>query len=499
MSIEDEVLIWAKQIAETTNEKFLPLYFSKERYLILMGGGGSGKSIFAGRKLLERATSEPGHRILVCRKVAKTLRESCFEQLRKQLSDHYPHIKAEINRTDMSITLPNGSKFLFCGLDDVEKLKSIYDITGIWIEEASEITEADFNQLDIRLRTNFNQYLQMILTFNPININHWLKKRFFDRSDPRAKVMTSTYKDNRFLTDEAKATLEGFRDSDPYYYEVYCLGHWGVTGKTVFDAMALMQRRDLCPQPIKQGYFASFLEQDGIHLREEMCFFQSNGNGGTVKIFKEPVPGHPYIIGGDTAGEGSDYFVGQVLDNVTGEQVAVLHLQCDEDVYARQMFLLGRYYNDALLCIESNFSTYPNKILEKMGYKHLYVREQMDNFDGKIRHSYGFQTNSLTRPVIIAELIRVMHDNVNLINDTDTIDEMMQFIRNDKLRPEAEPGGHDDMVMALAIAFYCRPQQHFSVDGEKKDKFKGWSQDLIDDYRRATPEMKKMIEEQMNV
>ena len=240
-----DVALWWKQMRETNNARFLPLLFDKHRFLVLKGGGGSGKSIFAGRKILERVTNEPGHRYLVVRKVAKTLRESCFEQLKKQAYEYYADQIAFIPKgkgSDMYIRFKNGSEILFAGLDDVEKLKSIFDITGIWIEEASELEEGDFNQLDIRLRTEFPFYLQMILTFNPISITHWLKKRFFDTKDPRATVHESTYKDNRFLTPEARITLEAFRETDEYYYMVYCLGQWGVTGKTVFNGKAVAER-----------------------------------------------------------------------------------------------------------------------------------------------------------------------------------------------------------------------------------------------------------------
>ena len=81
------------------------------------------------------------------RKVARTLRDSCFAQLRGQIALYYPDAGAKINKGDLWIGFPNGSEILFAGLDDVEKLKSIYDITGIWIEEASELEEGDFNQL----------------------------------------------------------------------------------------------------------------------------------------------------------------------------------------------------------------------------------------------------------------------------------------------------------------------------------------------------------------
>ena len=122
--------VWYNHLRDTSNDTFMPLFSCESRYLVLKGGGGSGKSIFAGRKVLERCVSEPGHRFLVCRKVARTLRESCFAQLRGQISEHYPDSGAVVNRGELRIVFPNGSEILFAGLDDVEKLKSIYDITG---------------------------------------------------------------------------------------------------------------------------------------------------------------------------------------------------------------------------------------------------------------------------------------------------------------------------------------------------------------------------------
>ena len=83
-----------------------------------------------------------------------------------------------------------------------------------------------------------------------------------------------------------------------------------------------------------------------------------------------------------------------------------------------------------------------------MGYKKLYVREVEDDFDGKIRHAFGFRTDRITRPVIIADLVRVMRDHLGSVNDRATLEEMLTFVRNDKMRPEAEPGAHDDCIMA---------------------------------------------------
>lgn len=141
-----------------------------------------------------------------------------------------------IQRSSSSITFPKG------------------ELTDIWIEEASEILEEDFNQLDVRLRGK-GAHKQMVLTFNPVSVLHWLKLRFFDRQDPRALVLKSTYKDNQFLDEDYKRTLEGYKDTDPYYYSVYCLGEWGVLGQTIFDAQKVSERLSQLTGPVKREEF----------------------------------------------------------------------------------------------------------------------------------------------------------------------------------------------------------------------------------------------------
>lgn len=475
-----QLALWYSALRETTVPTFLPLFADTHRYLVLKGGGGSGKSIFAGRKILERATSEPGHRFLVVRKVAKTLRESCFKQLCGQVKAHYPGSGYKINHSDMRIAFENGSEILFAGLDDVEKLKSIYNIDGIWIEEASEVLESDFNQLDIRMRGESRYYKQIILSFNPISIKHWLKKRFFDRKDPRARTHESTYKDNPFLPEEDRRTLENFQFTDEYYYQVYCLGIWGVTGKTVFDGRAVTARLLENIRPEKTGYFE--YDDDGLKLSNIRFVEDKNG---FVKIYKNPEAGVPYVIGGDTAGDGSDSFVGQVLDNRTGEQVCTLRHTFDEDLYAKQMFCLGTYYNTALIGIETNYSTYPVMELERLRYPKQYVRESLDDYTHKLKQSFGFQTNTKTRPVIIAQLIRAARDDIRLICDESTLEEMLTFVRGEDWKPQAEEGAHDDCIMALAIAHYIRPQQSYLIAEEAAETVQ-WTADQWEDYERAS-------------
>ncbi|MNW56234.1 hypothetical protein D3C74_339420 [compost metagenome] len=165
------------------------------------------------------------------------------------------------------------------------------------------------------------------------------------------------------------------------------------------------------------------------------------------------------MLGGDTAGDGSDNFIGQMINNVTGEQVAVYKNQFDEDLYAEQMYCFGKHYNTALESIETNFSTYPVKVLTRLGYSNQFIREREDTYTGSMQKTYGFRTDKLTRPAAIAELVTIVRESVHLINDIDTLTEMLTFVRNEKGRPEAQEGAHDDLIMALAIAYYSRSQQ----------------------------------------
>jgi phage terminase large subunit len=456
-----------REYIDKTNPVYVPLYTNANRYIVLVGGAGSGKSIFAGQKLLKRITTESGHRILVVRKVARTLRESCFQQLRGQISELFRYEDFEINKTDMKITYKkNKNEILFAGLDDVEKLKSIYNVTSIWIEEASELEPEDFRQLDIRLRGETKSYKQFIVTFNPVSITHWLKAEFFDSKKPDCVTLHTTYKDNKFLDNEAIRVLESFRDTDPYYYQVYCQGEWGVLGKTIFNAQLvterIMQLRK--PRKYKIGYFA-YDYQDQLIVDSSIRFIEDSD--GYIKIYEDAKINYPYVIGGDTAGEGtdsSDYFVGQVIDNSTGIQVATLRHRFDEDLFARQMYCLGKYYNNALIGIEINFGSHPVKELERLRYYKMYQREQTDTFTGALKRAYGFRTDKMTRPLIIAELVQIVRENVDLINDMETLEEMLTFVKNEQGRAEAQNGKHDDCIMSLAIAYHIRTQQSHIVE-----------------------------------
>ena len=146
-----------------------------------------------------------------------------------------------INKSDMDITfLPNGNQMLFIGIDDQEKVKSIAGVTGIMIEEATELSEEDVDQLDLRLRGITENYKQIVYCFNPISANHWLKRRFFDIAPTdRVTTLRTTYLDNRFIDSEYKEVLEAYRNSNPSWWKIYGEGEWGVFDGLVYTNVTI--------------------------------------------------------------------------------------------------------------------------------------------------------------------------------------------------------------------------------------------------------------------
>ena len=244
-----------------------------------------------------------------------------------------------------------------------------------------------------------------------------------------------------------------------------------LSGKNVFDTAVILDRLAHLDRPIRTGYFT--YDYDGLTISNIKWVSDKNGY---IKLYDVPRLTE-YCIGGDTAGEGSDFFTGHVLDAATGVQVAVLKHQFDADQYTRQMYCLGKHYRDALIGIEANFDSYPIMELQRLGYPKQYTRTAQDTYTGKTEKRYGFKTTSLTRPTIISKLIEIVREHCDTIHDKDTLEELLTIIRNEKGRIEAPEGGHDDQMMGLAIAHHIRdqvvfvsepinvpPQTHFEVE-----------------------------------
>ena len=204
-----------------------------KRIEVYYGGAGSGKSYGATQKVLLKALKYR-RKVLVIRKIQRTIKDSIWALLISHLHASGFYNACRVNRSDFEIALPNGSIFIFKGLDDPEKIKSIDGITDIVIEEATELTEDDFTQLNLRLRALVD-HLQIYLMFNPISKKNWVYDYFFVRALPlNVKIIKTTYQDNRFLSDEYREELERLKDRNPAYYRIYCLGEFATLDKLVF-------------------------------------------------------------------------------------------------------------------------------------------------------------------------------------------------------------------------------------------------------------------------
>lgn len=259
------------------------------------------------------------------------------------------------------------------------------------------------------------------------------------------------------------------------------------TGDGVFDNELVMKLRVSAPEPLHIGEFE--YDYDGITITNIKWV---DNPKGCIRIYREPQEHRPYVLGGDTAGDGSDWFTALVIDNISGKWCAVLHKQYGEAEYARQIYCLGFYFNKALVGIEANYSTYPIMELDRMNYPNQYVRERADTYTGQIKPSYGFRTDGITRPVIIAGLIEMFRNYPEYFIDFETLGEMLTFIKNEKGRPEALVGKHDDLIMAAAITYGIRGQQK-STEDEAGFSMKDWTPDMIEDYERASDSEKQYL------
>ena len=238
------------------------------------------------------------------------------------------------------------------------------------------------------------------------------------------------------------------------------------SGTGVFDNEQIVLRLERLPGPAGRGEFT-----DGEWTESET---------GAITLYELPEEGVPYVLGGDTAGEGSDYFTAIVIDNVTGRIAAKLRQKYSEPEYVRQIYALGRFYNDALVAIETNFSTYPVMKLQEMEYPNQYSREREDTYTRQMKKSYGFRTDRQSRPRAIANLVEVFSSHPEWFTDRELLEEMLTFCYNEDHRPEALAGKHDDLVMGAAITYAVRHQQRMTVLTEPEKP----REKLIDQMKR---------------
>lgn len=231
------------KITVQMNSSFREPDMSRKRYIVMKGSAGSGKSVDTAQHYILRLMKDAGRNLVCIRKSDVTNRDSTYAELTgaiyRMFGDKAPAYWA-IKQSPLQLTCRiNGNQIIFRGMNDDrqrEKLKSITfqrgKLTDVWIEEATELTQADVEIIDDRLRGELpeGQFYQIRMTFNPVSKSHWIKRVFFDRSDPNVLTHHSTYLDNRFIDAAYHDRMQRRKEVDPEGYLIYGLGEWGEVG-----------------------------------------------------------------------------------------------------------------------------------------------------------------------------------------------------------------------------------------------------------------------------
>ncbi len=232
------------------------------------------------------------------------------------------------------------------------------------------------------------------------------------------------------------------------------------TGQTYFPTTKVVQLLNSAVSG-KRGTLTK--DQDGnIKFTEN--------SGGFLEVFEEPNSSDNYVIGGDTA-EGLAHGDAQclyVLSHKSKKCVAVYHSNVPPDEFAEEAYLVGQYYNYALLGIEVNKDgLWVNDALDKLGYRNLYSRKIFDDITQKVTKYFGWKTTSATRPFALAAL-RAVFLALNDGFPKRLLGEMLTFVRNEKGKPEAMAGKHDDVIMSASIAYSILQEQGDYIDRSSK-------------------------------
>lgn len=208
------------------NDVYLPYLDAPERFLVFYGGRGSGKSVFIAQRYLYKCISQNYFRLLCVRKVARTVRNSQFQLFKDLINRANLTSIFHIREGNMEIECINGNKIISGGMDDTEKIKSIQELTDVWCEEATEFTKADIIDLNLCLRTQ-KAHNQLTLSFNPISKANWIYNSFFVKNEYEARIVKSTYLDNRFRHPDYDKEMERLKEMDENIYQYSALGEWG--------------------------------------------------------------------------------------------------------------------------------------------------------------------------------------------------------------------------------------------------------------------------------
>lgn len=234
------------------------------------GGASSGKSHGVFQKIVIKALKDwkKPRKILVLRKVGATVRDSVFADVQATLSYFGILNMCKVNMSAFRIELPNGAEFIFKGMDNPEKIKSIKGISDVVMEEASEFTLDDYTQLTLRLRDKAHKQKQIYLMFNPVSKANWVYNAFFVKKPKNTVVYQTTYKDNRFLDAVTRENIEELANRNEAYYKIYALGEFATLDKLVFPkyTKALLNKDDLRQFPSYFGLDYGFINDPSAFM-----------------------------------------------------------------------------------------------------------------------------------------------------------------------------------------------------------------------------------------
>ena len=471
------VIEWPKQYF---NDAFYPYLAKIWNYEAYYGGKGSGKSRFIAQKLVMQLTIMDGRNLTCLRKQAVDVRMSCYNEITKvieqfKLSDIWVVKDSQQMRI---VNVLNGNEMFFTGVDKVSDIKSITfphgNATDFWYEEVTEEDDVMvLREIDSRIRDPLVKG-RVIVSFNPTFSGHFIKNWIeVELKGTDCLIHHSTHRDNHFVGAEYHAKMERYRFTSKYNYQVDCLGQWGTTGDTVFDPNKIQDRLDYLKEfqkdnPPEQVKFCFEYAENGQVLIDS--YYPVSSSEGEITIYFPPNRRHPYVASIDTAGPGSDYYACQIMDNFTGEQVAVFHSRALGNECMPQIYALLRFYDNALVAPEVNFSETPVDKLKEWNYTNFYMRETAsDNYSQTTTQKIGFRMHLGNRTAIIENFVNWSCENMNKIYDVPTLMEMLSFTRqakNNRIFLAAEAGAHDDLVISMAIVLHARTQQESTEHAE---------------------------------
>ena len=234
------------------------------------GGASSGKSHGVIQKVVFKSLQawKYPRKVLFLRKVGSSVYDSIFEDVKQCLEAWGLLGACKVNNSAYRIELPNGAQFIFKGLDNPAKIKSIKGISDVVMEEASEFTLDDYTQLTLRLRDKKHPNKQIYLMFNPVSKVNWVYNAFFVKKPKNTVIYQTTYKDNRFLDEVTKENIEELANRNEAYYKIYALGEFATLDKLVFPKYKkqLLNKEELKHLPSDFGLDYGFINDPSAFM-----------------------------------------------------------------------------------------------------------------------------------------------------------------------------------------------------------------------------------------